>query len=148
MQDVSDNNSSIRLEGGFEAFTPSELFNYFTEPNLLVQWWPREAEVDAKVGGHYRFSWPDQGWHLSGEYTVFAPGEALSFTWNWDHERGVREPMQVSLTIEPTAPGAKLIVEQKSWDDSPEAQNDRQAVIEGWIHFGMRLAGLKSGEAS
>jgi uncharacterized protein YndB with AHSA1/START domain len=146
--DVSPDTSTIRVTGEFGGFTPAELFDYWVKPELLVQWWPREATVEGRVGGQYVFSWPQQDWHLRGEYTAFDPGKHLGFTWSWDHDRNKFNPTQVDLNFEATEGGTRLTVEHGPWDASEEAQGERQGIIEGWIHFGMRLAGLKQGEST
>jgi uncharacterized protein YndB with AHSA1/START domain len=145
--DVSPDSSTIKVTGVFDGFTPQELFDYWVKPELVVQWWPREAIIDPKVGGAYAFSWPEQTWHLRGTYTAFEPGKHLGFTWSWDHDRN-SAPLQVDLTFEETENGTKLTVDHGKWDDTPEAQDERKGVIEGWIHFGMRLAGLRTGDAT
>ena len=147
MTDVSPAQSSIRVTGDFGGFTPTDLFDYWVQPELLVQWWPREAEVDPKVGGRYTFRWPEQDWVLSGTYTSFEPGAKLGFTWAWNHDLN-KSPTQVDLTFEEIDAGTRLTIDHGAWDDSQEAQDERKGVIEGWIHFGMRLAGLHRGEAT
>lgn len=148
VKDVSPSKDRIRVVGEFTAFTPQELFDHFVKPELAVQWWPREATIDPRVGGSYKFSWPQQDWRLQGEYTVFEPGKRLGFTWSWDHDRSKYEPLQVDLAFEPIEDGGtQLTIDHYPWVDTEAEQTDRQGVIEGWIHFGMRLAGLRSGEA-
>jgi uncharacterized protein YndB with AHSA1/START domain len=146
--DVSPNTSTIRVVGDFGNFTPQELFDHWVKPELLVQWWPREATVDPRLGGAYTFSWPEKDWHLRGTYTAFEPAKHLGFTWMWDHDRGVSEPLQVDLTFEEIPGGTQLRIEHGPWADNEAAQTERLGVIEGWIHFGMRLAGLRKGDAT
>jgi uncharacterized protein YecA (UPF0149 family) len=66
----------------------------------------------------------------------------------WDHDRNKFEPLQVDLTFEEIEGGTRLTVDHAPWDDSQEAQDERQGIVEGWIHFGMRLAGLRQGDAT
>jgi uncharacterized protein YndB with AHSA1/START domain len=148
VKDVSPSTDTIRVEGEFAAFSPAELFDYFVKPDLVVQWWPREATVDPREGGEYKFSWPEQGWHLQGRYTRFEPGARLGFTWSWDHDQTKYEPQQVELAFEQIEGGTKLTIDHGPWTQDGSEQTDRQGVIEGWIHFGMRLAGLRTGEAT
>lgn len=138
----------IRVTGDFGGFTPKELFDHWVQPDLLVKWWPRQAEVDPRDGGIYRFSWPDQNWILSGKYTTFDPGVALGFTWAWNFDVAGAQPLQVDLAFEATEHGTKLTIEHGAWTQDNAAQEERQGVLEGWIHFGMRLAGLHRGEST
>jgi uncharacterized protein YndB with AHSA1/START domain len=148
VKDVSPSKDQIRVVGDFAAFSPSELFDFFVKPDLVVQWWPREAIVDPRLGGTYEFSWPQQEWHLHGEYTSFEPGKELGFTWSWDHDRTKYEPQQVDITFSPMEDGgSQMTIVHGPWMDTESEQTDRQGVVEGWIHFGMRLAGLREGEA-
>src|SRR5579862_2107226 len=148
MTDISPSTSTIRVTGDFGGFSPQELFDHWVRPELLIKWWPRGAQVDPRVGGHYTLTWPDQNWVLQGDYTAFEPGRNLGFTWAWNHDQGKFGQTTVNLKFEPIEGGTRLTIDHEPWDQSAEAQNERLAVIEGWIHFGMRLAGLHSGEAT
>ncbi len=148
MKDVSPGPETIQVEGDFFGFTPQELFDHWVKPELLVEWWPREATVDPHLGGHYTFSWPEQGWELHGTYFDFEPGKALGFTWLWNFDKDRTEPLRVELRFSPIEGGTHLSVTHGPWGPSPESQTERQGVIEGWIHFGMRLAGLRESEAT
>lgn len=148
MTDVSTSNATIQVTGDFLGFSPDELFDYWVKPDLLVKWWPREATVDPRMGGHYSYVWPEQNWVLQGDFTIFEPGSRLGFTWSWNHDMGKFGKTQVDLTFEAIDGGTRLNVQHGPWDSSEEAQTERQGVIEGWIHFGMRLAGLGTGEAT
>ncbi len=148
MTDISPNPSTIKVQGDFGGFTPAELFDYWVDSSLLVRWWPAEATVEPRVGGSYALSWPQQGWHLRGSYTAFEAGRHLGFTWAWDHDAPGTNPTQVDLTFEETDEGTRLTIDHGPWPNTEEAQTERSAVIEGWIHFGMRLAGLRTGAAT
>lgn len=69
----------------FACISPSALFNYWVVPELLQRWWPPEAEIEPGTGGAYHLFWARMNWHLRGSYSVFDPGRALAFTWQWDH---------------------------------------------------------------
>lgn len=148
MRDVSPDSSTIRVTGVIGGYTPEELFDYWVKPDLLTMWWPREATVEAGPGGSYRFEWPDQGWLLQGTYFDFEPGKRLGFTWRWSHDQPDLEPLRVEVGFEPTPEGTALTIEHGPWGASEEDQTERLGVIEGWIHFGMRLAGLHLGGAT
>jgi uncharacterized protein YndB with AHSA1/START domain len=148
VKDVSPNTSTLVVTGDFGGFTPRELFDHWVRPELLVLWWPREAVVDPRVGGEYKFNWPEQNWVLTGTYTAFEPGEHLGFTWAWNHDVDKVGVTQVDVAFEEIEGGSRMTITHGPWNESKDAQDDRQGVREGWIHFGMRLAGLRSGEAT
>lgn len=115
-------------------------------PDFLEQWWPERAEVHSGVGGKYRFSWPGRGWVLQGVYTLWEPKTRLGFTWKWNHDPADTPEMQVELNLKPNpAGGTDLTIMHWPYGDSVEDQTARDAHREGWMHFCMRLAGLREG---
>ena len=147
VEDISPDRSSLRLLSEFEAFTALELFDHFVRPELLVKWWPEEATIDPRLGGSYDLRWPSRNWVLSGQYTAFEPGKRLGFTWSWNFD-SVKQPLQVDITFEDAEPCTKMTVSHGPFDESEPAQIERNEIREGWIHFSMRLAGLRKGEAT
>ena len=146
MHQLPTGNDQLVLEGDFEGFTKQELFDYWVTPSLLTQWWPEEAELNPCKGGAYKFSWPSMGWVLEGKYLEFEPAQKLGFTWKWNHEPVERPALYVELRFQDAMNGGTLLhIGQGPYDDSSESQTDRQGHLEGWIHFCMRLAGLKEG---
>ncbi len=141
MIEVPSPSDRIVVVGDFKDFTPEELYDHWTRSDLLEYWWPAKAEADPKIGGHYAFSWPDMGWYLQGNYTAAEPGKHLGFTWTWNHEPGTYEPLQVDLYFAPIEEGTRLAIYHGPF--TAENTGSRQGIIEGWLHFGMRLAGLR-----
>jgi len=133
------------LSADFESYAPTTLYDYFTSPELLVAWWPKTAQADLKVGGAYYLAWPEQDWHLRGEYLALDPGKHLAFTWAWDHEPSESGPKRVDLWFEELDNGSRLAIYHGPFDTSENDQQARQGIVEGWIHFGMKLAGLRAG---
>jgi uncharacterized protein YndB with AHSA1/START domain len=142
MIQVPSNSSQVVVLGDFQGFTPDELFNHWVDPVLLVLWWPQVASVDPREGGAYRFEWPERGYDLSGTFTSFEPARHLGMTWSWSHEPA-GQPLQVDVYFEPLQEGTRLGIYHGSF--GPEEAEARQGVAEGWIHFGMLLAGLRTG---
>lgn len=126
------------VQGTFET-TPARLFQYWVEPALLAEWWAPGAEIDLRVGGLYTLSWPAMGWCLRGTYSVVESGERLAFTWAWDHEPELPE-RAVDVRFVADAAGTVMTIEQGIYRDLPEDVADRQSHLEGWLHFGERLA--------
>jgi len=117
---------------------PDSLFAYLTQPDLLTQWWPKTAKIDPRVGGAYHLAWPEQNWHLRGNYLKFEPGRQIAFTWKWDHD-----PEDVTMVIAEFQPlendGTRLTITHGPYAETPEGQERRQGHIEGWQHFLTRL---------
>jgi uncharacterized protein YndB with AHSA1/START domain len=123
-----------RLVGDVAA-APDEVYRYFTDADLLVQWWPEEANVDDR-SGRYEMSWPSQGMRLLGQYVVREPGRRLAFTWAFAHE--AFQPRTVDIKFEESDVGTQLTIEHTHGDDADE----RQGYIDGWKYFVERLRGV------
>ncbi|CAN5516107.1 hypothetical protein BH11ARM1_BH11ARM1_06350 [soil metagenome] len=140
MIEVPSAPEQIVMVGEFPLYSPAELFASFVTPEILQKWWPQLATVDPVVGGSYSFEWPDMNWKLSGKYTALESGEHLGFTWSWNHEP-TDYPIYVDIYFEETDGGTRMSIFHHPF--LAERPDDRQGVVEGWIHFGMKLAGLK-----
>jgi len=123
-----------RLVGDVAA-QPDEVYGYFTDADLLVQWWPEEAVIDER-SGLYELSWPSQGLRLLGQYMVTEPGHRLAFTWAFTHESF--SPRTVDIQFEDSDAGTHLTIEHTHGDDADE----RQGYIDGWKFFIERLRGV------
>ena len=137
VREVDANPDSLTFEATV-AVAPDVAFNYFVTPTLLAEWWAPQAEVDAQPGGGYVMSWPSQGWHLRGEYTDYAPGERLAFSWRWDHEPRLPTRL-VSVQFEDAPAGTLLRLIHGVYGQDEVEQADRQSHREGWLHFLGRL---------
>lgn len=134
IKDVSKDNTAVHIEATFPQFTPQQLFDQLTQPKLLTQWWPQEAETDIQEGGTYALSWPAMNWTLRGEYTAVDRPARLAFTWNWDHQPELPE-RKVDITINAKEHGSSLSLQHGTYTDSAVDQEDRQSHIDGWLHF-------------
>lgn len=86
--------------------TPERLFDAWTQPEQLKQWWgPQsvvciDAEVDARVGGRYRIAnqFPDGKvlW-ISGQFEAVERPRKLVYTWRVASEAGQSERVTVSF---------------------------------------------------
>ena len=110
----------------------SLVYDYFTKGDLLVRWWPTEAETDPVVGGEFWMYWKEPDVTLRGEYRWTDPGRQLAFTWKWDHQD--LPPRLVDVTFEPTPRGCQVRI-------SHDAETDEEVsdYTNGWRHFLERL---------
>lgn len=95
--------------------TPAEVFDAWTDPTLLMQWFgpenveTQEVSVDARVGGGFRVVMlEDTGerHEVSGTYYEVVANERLAFSWSW-----VTTPervSQVTVTFKPDGAGTIL----------------------------------------
>lgn len=129
---VTDSPAGVARLVGDVAATPDEVYRYFTEGDLLVQWWAEEATIDD-LSGLYEMAWPSQGMRLLGQYLVTEPGQRLAFTWAFAHESS--QPRTVDVQFEESDAGTHLTIEHTHGDDVDE----RQGYIDGWKLFIERL---------
>ena len=140
---VPSTNDRLIVEAEFPSLSPELVFDCWTKPELLCQWWPQEAEVDGRVGGMYHLSWPKMNWHLRGRYTSYEPGKWLAFTWRWDHDEEGTATREVELLFEELAGGTRLMLTHGPYTDAVEDQNVRmEHPWEGWKYFLGRLQDL------
>lgn len=112
---------------------PSAVFEWFTDPVLLVRWWPSEAETDPRAGGAYRMYWAGPDVTLRGEYRRVVEHERLDFTWSWDHDD--LSPREVVIAFERCCRGTKVTVDHEAESDDEVAD-----YVDGWTHFLGQLA--------
>lgn len=134
----------LTLVSEYPGVGPERLWAYWTQPELLLRWWPRQAETDVRDGGMYHLAWPEQGFHLRGHYTAVDPAHLLAFTWAWDGEPEGTAPKQVTVLFEPLAGGAlddgtRLTLTHGMYAGTPKDREARQHHLDGWRHFLPRL---------
>ena len=134
----------ILLRGEFPGFQPITLFEHWITPALITKWWADEAEIEARQGGSYHLTFNKGQWHLRGTYTDYQPGEALAFTWKWDHEPQLPE-REVVVNFTPQEKGSLLTLWQGTYGDTDPELQDRQSHIDGWQHFLQRLEQMAVG---
>lgn len=148
MVPIPSSDEVVIVSGDFRGFSARALYEHFVAPDLLTAWWPQVAEIDVRVGGHMVLSWPELGWVVRGVYTAVEPNRHLGFTWNWDHELDRSEKFVDVWFADHQELGARMAIHHGPFPLDAVGQEDRRGTIEGWIHFGMKLAGLRPGDAT
>lgn len=87
---------------------PETVFPFFTDPERMIQWKGRKAELDPRPGGIYRVD--IDGRHVArGEYVELDPPHRVVFTWGWESEgEGHAVPpgsSRVEVSLEPEGEG-------------------------------------------
>jgi len=116
--------------------TPERLFAAWTSPEALKKWWGPQsvvcpsAEVDLRVGGHYRIAnqFPDGRilW-ITGEFEVIERPTRLIYSWQVGADPGARE--RVSVLFAALAGGDTEVIVTHERIASP-ALRDRHE--QGW----------------
>ena len=97
--------------------TPERLFDAWTTPEQLVEWWGPEGvaciapSVDLRVGGHYRIGnrMSDGGeiW-IAGVFEAVERPHRLTYTWRVEGRDG--DPERVTVRFEPRGEDTEVIV--------------------------------------
>ena len=121
---------ALRLEREFKA-PPARVFEAFTDPKLLAEWWGPEGmscpvcEVDLRVGGRYRTCMRGEKgeFWVSGVYREIARPRRLAFTWAWE-ENGVRgHETLVEIEFAPAGRNTKIVLTQREFADKESRDN-------------------------
>lgn len=132
--DKSPDHTAVIFEANYPKLTPQQLFDFFTKPELLVTWWPQEAEINLEEAESYALHWPSMEWTLRGVYTAVSPPHHLAFTWQWDHLLDLPTRL-VDIKIEQKGNGSLLTLRHGTYTKSQVDQEDRQNHVDGWLHF-------------
>lgn len=120
------------------AAPPERVFDAWTNPELLVQWWGPEGmttpdhDLDVREGGAWITTMmnAEGGRHTcSGVYTRLDRPKLLSFTWAWKDDNGERGPeTEVTVTLEAADGGTRMRLVQKVFETVEARDNHRM----GW----------------
>ncbi|HXE70084.1 MAG TPA: SRPBCC domain-containing protein [Hyphomicrobiaceae bacterium] len=111
---------SLTLKRRLKA-PPSQVYSAWTDPKKIARWFgPRDtaqasvaAEIDLRVGGHYRISFTSEGGErhqVGGVYREVVPNRRLVFSWAW-HSTPERASL-VSITLVPDGETGTLLTLQ------------------------------------
>jgi uncharacterized protein YndB with AHSA1/START domain len=121
------------------AARPETVFEFFTDPEKMVLWKGREADLDPQPGGVYRVEMADKI-VARGEYVEVDSPSRVVFTWGWEGQESGPHSVppgssRVEVTFEPDGEGT--LVRLRHFDLPEEA---RQIHGEGWDLYLGRLA--------
>jgi uncharacterized protein YndB with AHSA1/START domain len=80
------------------AASPETVFDFFTEPGLMVQWMGRRVELDPRPGGGFLTEINDEA-IASGEYVAVESPRRVVFTWGWNGEDSVTKPGSSTVEV-------------------------------------------------
>jgi uncharacterized protein YndB with AHSA1/START domain len=129
--------AQLVIERTFGA-PPERVFDAFTDPDQLTQWWwPNgfvcpAAEVDLRIGGRYRLAmeWPESvpvadqfSHHMGGEfYEIDRPHRLVMSGRAVNEEQGELFATLIELTFEACDGGTALTVRQSYFEPLPPAE--------------------------
>jgi uncharacterized protein YndB with AHSA1/START domain len=124
------------------AASPDTVFDFFTDPDKMVQWMGRDADLDPRPGGVMRCDINGRD-IASGEFVELDPPNRLVFTWGWESEESDTRPGGSTVEVTFAAQGDGTLV-TLSHRDLPTAEA-REAHSHGWNHYMERLATAAAG---
>jgi uncharacterized protein YndB with AHSA1/START domain len=138
----ADTQTAVEIEVQIDA-SPETVFSFFTDPDKMVQWMGRSAELDPRSQGKFRVDINGRDIAL-GEYVALDPPHRVVFTWGWESEDSKVQPgastIEVSLT--PEGAGTRLRLAHHGLPDEDSQASHRH----GWEHYMPRLATAAAGE--
>ena len=144
--DTVTEDTVLRLERLIPA-SPEDVFDAWTEPQILAQWWGPEGfttpspQVDLRVGGSYRTVMiaADGGEFIAtGMYREIERPRRLIFTWAWEKEGARGHETQITVTFDAAPGGTKLVFLQQRF----QAAHERNRHQHGWNSMFNRLERL------
>lgn len=123
--------------------TSQQVFDAFTQADLLAQWWwPHLADatyvLDARTGGTYEIRSQMAGIGVRGQFAELKPPERIRLTWNWMND-GISEVEEVvDLRIASADNSTTLTLTHYLSPQAGDGANLRQ----GWNDVLGRLAKL------
>ena len=121
------------------AARPETVFDFFVDPEKMVRWKGRRAELDPRPGGVYRVDINDQA-IARGEYVEIDAPNRVVFTWGWEgQETGEHAvaPGSSRVEVDLTPDGDGTLVRLRHLD-LPE--QSREIHGQGWDMYLGRLA--------
>jgi uncharacterized protein YndB with AHSA1/START domain len=126
------------------AARPETVFEFFIDPEKMVLWKGREADLDPQPGGMYRVEMGDRI-VARGEYVELDPPRRVVFTWGWEGQESGEHAVppgssRVEVTLDPDADGTIVRLRHL---DLPEGA--REIHGQGWDLYLGRLAVAATG---
>lgn len=138
MTDIATDDRVLEIERRLKA-SPEKVFDAWTRPDLLVQWWGPEGfttpdhDLNVEPGGAWTTTMksPEGNLHTcSGVYRTIDRPNRLEFTWAWTQDDGSRgHETVVTVTFERADGGTRMCLLQKTFQNS----DARDSHNGGWV---------------
>jgi uncharacterized protein YndB with AHSA1/START domain len=133
--------TAVEVEVRIDA-SPETVFDFFTDPDKMVQWMGRSHELDPRPGGVFRCD--INGRDIArGSYVEVDSPRRVVFTWGWESEESLTKPgsSTVEVTLEPVEEQTRVRLVHR---DLPSDES-RARHRHGWEHYTERLAVAAAG---
>ena len=120
---------------------PETVFDFFVDPDKLVQWIGIGADLDPRPGGRFRFE-VAPGQYCEGAYVEIERPVRVAFTWGWtDPAMGVAPgSSRVEVELRPDGAGTRLRLVHRGLGPGARLLHD-----DGWGRFLGRLSAVSAG---
>ena len=125
--------------------SPETVYDFFVDPDRMIQWMGRKAELDPRPGGTFRVDL--NGRHISrGEYVELDPPHRLVFTWGWEASGGEQSAVPpgsstIEVELTPEGEGTRLNFVHRDLPGTKETESHAH----GWDHYLPRLEIVAAG---
>ena len=133
--------AAVEIEVRIDA-RPETIFDFFTDPDKMVQWMGRSHDLDPRPGGVFRCDINGRD-VASGRYLEVDPPRRVVFTWGWESEDSVTKPGSSTVEVDLEPAGEETLVRLTHRDLASEEQ--RSGHRHGWEHYFERLGVSASG---
>jgi uncharacterized protein YndB with AHSA1/START domain len=116
------------------AAPPADIFPYFVDPALLIQWIGERADLHPEPGGTFALDFSST--QVRGHYVEIDPPRRVVFTWGVPGKDSL-PPGSTTVEVVLTADGPETLVELFH-HGLPAAERDSH--LEGWTTMLGRLA--------
>ena len=124
------------------AANPETVFDFFVEPDRMIQWMGRSARLDARAGGEFYVDINGDA-IASGEYVALEPPDRVVFTWGWNSEDSVTSAGSTTVEVLLEAVGEETNVRLIHSDLPSEESATKHG--HGWRHYLARLSEAAAG---
>ena len=132
---------AVAREIAIEA-RPETVFEFLTDPALLLRWMGTAATLEPRPGGTYRVVVNPRS-TVRGEFVEVVPHSRVVFTWGFEEPDAALAPgaSTVEVTLRPEGDGTLLRLVHRDLPEPSRPQHDM-----GWEHFLDRLRGVAAGD--
>ena len=127
--------AAVEVEVRIDA-SPETVYDFFTDPEKMVQWMGRSHELDPRPAGLFRCDINGRD-VASGSYVELDPPRRVVFTWGWESEENRTRPgsSTVAVSLEPAGEGTLVRLVHSDLASEESRANHRH----GWTHYFERL---------
>jgi uncharacterized protein YndB with AHSA1/START domain len=127
--------TAVEVEVRIDA-SPETVFDFFTDPDKMVQWMGRSHELDPRPGGVFRCDINGRD-IASGSYVEVDRPRRVVFTWGWESEESATRPgtSTVEVSLDEAGEGTLVRLVHRGL----ATEESRTQHRHGWEHYAERL---------